>query len=415
MTNLEKAKKEYFEGRFDTAYKLYSVIYAADPGNMSAMEGLGTIELYKNNPNETIKYIGRALGRVSAVNIIKNITLNAKMAMAYYRLDDMAEAAAHFQKASKVFGISVIKELSALSEHCAMFAESRVYEIFGGEVSEIELTESDPLPMLKVSVNGSEDVNFIIDTGGMEIILDEAYATSVNAVLCKKWLKGGYAGNKKAVTRLGKIDSLRMGGLEIRNLPVHTLPLDDLSQAFNGVKISGIIGTRFLMRFLSTIDYRNKKLILGRRGSGKPGIPTDAAVIPFWLVDSHYIVAEGTVNNSEPMLMFIDTGLAGAGFTAKEDFLKKIGIEVNWAEAYSGSGGGGGIKELDIKIDSLTLGYGDNKVIRRGIAGKAIKGGVPVLGAALGFKLDGLVSHTFFNSGFLTLDFQNMQLVMSRE
>jgi predicted aspartyl protease len=336
------------------------------------------------------------------------------MAWAYHRLDNMAQAAKYFEKASKVLGIKLISKLRALSEHCAMFAGSKIYEIHGKETNEIELITSDPLPVLKVSVNGSEDVNFLIDTGGMEVILDETFAKNINAVVCKKWLKGGYAGNKKGITGLGKIDSLQMNDLEIKNLPVHILSLGDLTKDVSGIKISGIIGIRFLMHFLSTIDFKNKKLILRQRGKGQHEILDDAAVIPFWLVNNHYIVAEGTVNNSENMLMFIDTGLENAGFTANEKFLKQMGIAFKWSDANTGIGGGGKCKEADITTDSLTLGEGDNQIIRKGVAGKAIKGGVPILGTSLGFKLNGLVSHTFFSNSFLTLDFEKMQLVTSK-
>jgi hypothetical protein len=134
--------------------------------------------------------------------------------------------------------------------------------------------------------------------------------------------------------------------------------------------------------------------------------------IRFWFVQTHYIVAWGTVNNLDPKLFFVDTGLAGAGFTAPVSVLEEAGVSVDWTEAQDAIGGGGVFQEVDIVIDRLTLGTGENEVVESHVSGKASEHPPSVLGDTLGFHLGGLISHHFFRDHALTFDFTRMRLVM---
>jgi hypothetical protein len=135
-------------------------------------------------------------------------------------------------------------------------------------------------------------------------------------------------------------------------------------------------------------------------------------VIPFWLIETHYMVAWGTINNLEPMLFFVDTGLAGAGFTAPEPLLQEAEISVDWTKAEESVGGGGVFKEVDIVIDRLTLGSDENEIVEYHVPGKAAETPPSILGDTLGFKIDGLISHQFFREHALTMDFTGMRLIL---
>jgi len=124
-------------------------------------------------------------------------------------------------------------------------------------------------------------------------------------------------------------------------------------------------------------------------------------------------VTWGTVNNLEPMLFFVDTGLAGKGFTAPESILNKAGILVDWTKAVEEVGGGTeNHRSVDIQIRRLTLGTGPNEVVLYDVPGSAMEGSIGTLQGALGFQIDGLISHAFFCPYALTLDFTGMQLIL---
>jgi hypothetical protein len=211
---------------------------------------------------------------------------------------------------------------------------------------------------------------------------------------------------------VGKVDTMQIGNLEIRNVPVHLLDTKVFEPVFDGLTVKGVIGTRFLMHFLTTIDYPNACLIL--RPKTAQMIVQGARLIPFWLIQTHYMVACGTVNGKGPMLFFVDTGLAGSGFTATDSTLRDAGIAVDWSKAEKSVGGFGESEAVNFSVDELTLGTGDNQVVRHNIPGVALKKPLEVLGNRLGFWIGGAISHQFFRDFALTLDFVEMRLILQR-
>jgi hypothetical protein len=189
-----------------------------------------------------------------------------------------------------------------------------------------------------------------------------------------------------------------------------------MSPIFDGLPIEGIIGTRLLMHFLATIDYEGGALVLRRptganlRGFEARAREDNARVIPFWLIDMHVILARGTVNCREPTLLFVDTGLAGSGFTAAEADLKAYGIVPDWTKTVESVGGGGTCRSTEIVVDRLTLGSGAFEIVERDVRGAAIERSVPYLRNQLGFRVGGLISHSFFRNSTLTVDFSGMRL-----
>jgi hypothetical protein len=344
--------------------------------------------------------------------------LKYRLSQAYYRRDRFTDAATIIREAAGPISIGPFKDLDALGRQMELFAGQTPYEIEGPEQSRIEFVITDPLPVVALSVNNRPPMNFIIDTGGADIILDDDLGRDVGAEIGGT-ITGTYAGGKTAETGLGRVDSITIGDFLVRNVPVHILDTDPWSSEFNGMKIQGVVGTRFLMHFLSTIDYPGEALILRRTSpanlqnlnrqiSGK-----DVKVIPFWLIDTHYIVAWGTVNSLEPMLFFVDTGLGGKGFTAPESVLQKAGVDVDWSKAGEFTGGGTEkTSSVDIVLRRLTLGAGIHEMVEIDMPGVAIHGSTPVLDGSLGFQVGGLISHKFFQKQSLTLDFTGMRLIV---
>jgi hypothetical protein len=414
------AEAVYREGKFSEAEAAYLKAKELAPENALILERLGEIALWNNRADEAERYLGEALRNKPWYENFWPLSsqLKYRLAMTEYRRDRFAQAAQYFREAAGPIAFGPLQELKALGQHTALFANETPYSIEGPAQSRVNFIVTDPLPVVQVSVNGSEPLYFFIDTGGAEVILDKALAERLGAKMAGAFTSP-YAGQKEAETGLGRIDSLELGDYTIRNVPIHTLDITDpVSPAFNGLKITGAIGTRLLMHFLSTLDYANGALILRRVSpenlqSLETQIAADGTkVIPFWLIDMHYILAQGTVNNQGPMLFFMDTGLAGKGFTAPEPVLQAAGIQVDWTKAVEGPNIGGKIKVTDFVVDRLTLGTGTNEIIEKDVPGRAIENSAPILGDQLGFRVGGLISHQFFRPYALTLDFTGMRLIV---
>lgn len=415
---LKAAEAIYHGGKFAEAYTAYSTITQFDPTNALALERLGSIALWNNHPHEAIRYLTEALARASGLQKLWPFStqLKVRLAMAYYRADRFVEAARCFKEAAGPIARGPFRQLQALGNWLAFFDTGELYAIEGPDETRMEFVMTDPLPVVHVSIGSRDSLHFLIDTGGSEIILDAQLAKAVGVQLATTMM-GEFAGSKQATMGLGSLDSIGLGEFSVKNVPVHTLDLSTLAPLFGGLDIAGIIGTRLLMHFLSTIDYRDGALILRRatpenlKRAVAPAEADQARYIPFWLIDTHYILAWGTVNRLGPMLFWVDTGLADKGFIPSAAVLREAGIVVDWSKAHEGVGGGGKVKEASIVLEQLTLGEGPNEIVEHNVPGVVMEQ-QPVLGDQFGFEISGIISHQFFRNYSLTFDFQHMRMIL---
>ena len=415
----QQADIHYRAGRFEQAEAAYRQAATLAPESSQLAAQLGAIALLRNRSAEAVALLEQAIELAPWYSRFwpMNAPVKARLAMAHYRQDQFAEASRLFHEAAGPLPLGPFRELDALAQQTALFVGRVPYALAGPNQDRIPFLATDPLPVLPVSINGYKPVSFILDTGGAEIILDDGYAKDVGAEMAGAF-SGAYAGGRQAETGLGRVESVSLGEFTLREVPIHVLDVDSISSLYEGLEIKGVIGTRLLLHFLSTIDYPGGALILQRSTlenqealDRRPAV-SGAVQIPFWLAEMHMMLAWGQLNDANPALFFVDTGLAGKAFTALETDLKAAGITPDWSTAGLGGGGGGTVREVDFVIDRLSLGTGAHQVARTNLPGSAIEGSTPPLGDVLGFHVGGLISHAFYRDSAVTFDFAHMRLIV---
>ena len=103
------------------------------------------------------------------------------------------------------------------------------------------------------------------------------------------------------------------------------------------------------------------------------------------------------------MLFHVDTGMAGGGFLCGQHTLEQAGIAVDEGRTEEGVGGGGAVRVVPFEVERITLGTVERGPIQ-GMRDSAFPQDLS------GLALAGLVSHDFFRPGFLTMDFERMEL-----
>jgi len=398
--DLESADSLFEAGKFAKAEAVYSEVMAADPKSFDAAFRLGNIALLANRLDVAEKFLKKAIELKPDEAAAKSL-----LAEAFYRRDNFQQAAPLLRDIGK----------EVMAKKLESFRDLKPYQIEAKtEVTHLRFVMTDPLPVVKVRVNDSEEVNFFIDTGGSELIIDSGFAQEVEALNFGSQT-GTFAGGKKAPFQHGRIDSLTLGDFVVKNMPVHFLNVCQFSKPiFGGTQVDGIIGTVLLYHFLSTLDYPGGELILRRKTEEnlkqfeQEAKAKKHIVVPFWMAGDHFMVAWGKVNNSQPLLLFVDTGLAGGGFTCPESTVKKASIKLLEEKAGEGIGGGGKVKVIPFMVDELSLGDAKEHNIR-GLFTKAFP-----IEKAFGFRIGGLISHSFFKPYALTLDFMNMKYYLKK-
>jgi hypothetical protein len=390
------------EGKFAEAAKAYAHIAAGDPAYFSSQLQLGRIALLANHLDQAQAHLNKALALQPG-----NTDAKIMLAEVSYRQDHFAEAAKAMtglgpDDGQKLANVSTLNRAKLES-----FQGRTPYEIQGpGTTTKLKFVRRDPLPLVKVRINGGKEVVFFIDTGGAELALDSDFAKELG-VPQFGGVQGTFSGGQHASVQNGRIDSVAVGDWVVKNVPVQILALRQLSKPLGVDQIDGCVGTIFLAHFLSTIDFRNGELVLRRRTPGQ-GTSVKGVEVPFWLAGDHFIVGWGKVNTLPSALLFVDTGVAGAGAKIAPSVFKQAGIKLDEKQASAGQGGGGSFTTVPYVIDELSLGS-----IRETKVSGVHDGAFP-WEHSLGFFIAGAVGHDFFVPYSVTFDFSRMRMILSQ-
>ena len=123
--------------------------------------------------------------------------------------------------------------------------------------------KSDPLPLVSVRVNGGDEITFFIDTGGSEVALDTDFAKELGLPQFGE-VQGTFSGGEHADVQSGGSNSLTVGDWTIKNLPIVTLALRQLSEGFGVKRIDG------MHRDHSDVPFPRDPRLSARRAGAAP-------------------------------------------------------------------------------------------------------------------------------------------------
>jgi hypothetical protein len=406
QSEIQSADRLFQAGKFADAGKLYSKIVTQNPNDHSATLQLGRIALLSNELEDAQKWLEKA------VTLQPNDTdAKVMLAEAFYRRDDFQNAAAALNGVDVSSNKLIREQYPTLNvAKLESFKGQTPYELQGkGTSTRLKFVRIDPLPVVNVRVNGGDEVTFFIDTGGSEVALDTEFAKELG-VRQFAAVQGTFSGGQHAEVQLGRIESLTVGDWTVKNLPTAMLPLRQLSEGLGVKQINGIIGTTLFYHFLATMDYPHGELVLRRKDAKsleefKKSLGKRVAV-PIWMASDHFMVGWGRVETLPPSLLFVDTGLVGAGTKLAESVIKEAGIKLEEDKATEGAGGGGTLKIVPYTVHQLS--FGDVKEEK--VPG--LYDGPFPWENMFGFHLAGMVGHDFFKRCAVTFDFQNMQIFL---
>ena len=398
--DLQRADALFDKGDFAEAEKIYRDAVNDDPQNYAATLKLGNIALLGNRYREAEDFLKKAMALNPAEAAPK-----AFLAEIYYRQDRFAEAAPLFRAAGKD---EKAQWLESFKNRIANQIEPGVNE------TSVKFEAVDPLPIIKMKINGRE-AEFLIDTGGAELGLDSEWAKELGVEKAGK-ITVNFAGGVKGEINLGLANEAEIGGFKIKNVPV-TLDSMDMTARMFKRPIKGVVGTVFLYHFLSTLDYPAGKLVLRKRTAENSALLAKdhqrggAYEMPFWLAGQHVIVAKGSVNDSPEYLFFLDTGMGGGGLAVSPEFAAEAKIPIPKDEGRGIGGSGRAVPFKPIVGDEVRLGQASERNIRGACGGLHTN---DEYRSKMGFRIVGIISHEFFKPYRLTFDFEAMKAYLAK-
>lgn len=254
------------------------------------------------------------------------------------------------------------------------------------------------LPLLKLEINGYP-LEFILDTGGNMLYVDEAVAEKIGIRnVAKRKARYAYTKGEYVDEPLGAADTVKMGNVTLKNVPVTVAKWKVM-----GLTSDGVVTTQILKQFLSTVDYENRRLTFRERSESGRRQFLDSFKgeklhqVPFFMTDTHMMFTKGTINSHSGLNVLMDSGLAASTpLVLLNETVEFLGISKNPIE---------GTKFYWSPIESHGI-------------GALTQGRTQALGDIMveenaywifGFLFDALISHQYLRHlGSWTIDFDNM-------
>jgi outer membrane lipoprotein-sorting protein len=256
---------------------------------------------------------------------------------------------------------------------------------------------------VKVKINDSAFLYFILDTGAGASCIDRDRAKQMGLVPVGKFEARGVGGSDSA--SILKLDKLSLDELDIFNQTVVAISFKELNK-YEGREIDGIFGYDFISRFVVEIDYQNNLLKLydpefyQYKGEGQTfNIALDGNVPG----------VKGLVDGKIEGYFHIDTG-SRSGLDLHAPFVDKYGFMKQYPkhlDTFSGVGVGGKSKGVVSRIKSFQL---RNFVIPEPITGFSLA----EEGAFASIKTDGNIGGGILKRFKAIFDYSKSQMILEK-
>jgi predicted aspartyl protease len=378
-------------GRFEEAEAAYEAAFVADPGQARARHGRARSLAARNRLDDALAEVGEAL-RLSP----REPEFHHTRATVYERMRRYDDAAAALRSY-----LDLLPNKDRSDKAGWIRAEIRFLESFRGRTP----LEMDPPPpggvwtmpiritgdkvTVRGKVNGGAQ-DFVLDTGAERTVIsmDVARRRGVNPVATMQSAGVGAIGLRGL--QAGRIDTLQIGDLKIRNVPclIKNPPLSGLPtrepESFSPLALG------LSMR----VDYERRVLTLGR---SLPSVD-DAHQLPLRMY--RLALVHGTVNGSLPASFVVDTG--GELISISDTTAGRIQPEIPFRRIPLRVYGTSGWDKDAFLMPGVDLEF--NRIRFNRIPVVVLNLRAP--SALLGLQLGGIVGHRFLSKYLVTIDLE---------
>ncbi|HEY9199359.1 MAG TPA: retropepsin-like aspartic protease [Gammaproteobacteria bacterium] len=383
LERLKCAETEFMAGRFTRAGELFTELAETESQDIRIRLRRGQLALFENRLDDAIEAL-----RPCAECAVPAAQL---LAETYYRARRFPEAAQWYAR----FGQYDI------AAHLLAFGQREPCHVRSGPVDTVvEFLTREPLPLVRVQINGLEEALFVFDTGTWDTVVDAGLARRIGLPRGRQD-QVGCADGRNAHIEYSRLDCLGIGAQEIADVPVQVMDLDHaLAGFFEPHGIDGVLGLNVLSRFGVTLDMPAGQLRLTRNS-----LQTNNATTPCWLGSGRQLLVWGEINR-RPNLWFLDTGMTGFDCLLPASTAMEAALDPDPAQTATGYGGAGQLTLATAGIATLQV---DD--VRKTPASGVITPEFP-LERRYGFRIGGLLAFEFFKHTVLSIDFAAMRLAV---
>ncbi len=392
-------------GNFTEARVLLNNALAIDDDEALAWAGLGMLNFYENNIDESI------------YNLREAVFQDAKEADFAYALGQVTARAERYKEAAEAYqrylriAPDKDKERTERIKGLIKFLRflgrrSSLYDLGGAKRTTVPVRLVNNRPVIQIRLKeNDEPLNFVLDTGsGISVISNE----TARRLRIKPVTKGGVAralgGSGKFQIVYGFIKSVFIGDVNVRNVPVYIREFHNTNE-----NIDGYIGLSLISKYITTIDYGELTFSLTRKDTVEELFAgEDAMTVPLRLTSSGFLSGQVKLHGIEfPLNFIVDTGASVsvisedlAGSEELSGFIQDERLRVI---------GAAGITEdvPSFLLPSITFGRFSRNDL------KAIALDLDLINETSGFEQAGILGGNFLRNYRLTFDFKQSKVTFT--
>jgi predicted aspartyl protease/Tfp pilus assembly protein PilF len=308
-------------GDFRLSIEEFRTALVLDENEAMAIAGLAMVDYYENRTTRCIAGLRRAAEIDSnEPDYVFNLGQAAARSERYREAADAYERFLVIAPRTDAERRARIRGLIDFLRYLGQ--QNSLYDLDGADRTVVEFEAPDYRPIVKLRINGSKEyMRFVLDTGSGMSVLSENTARKLGI---KSVARGGLAravgGGGRFEIVYGYINSIDIGEVQLRNIPVYIRHFFDEHNA-----VDGYLGIAALGRLLTTIDYGSRRMTLVRQrspdadarsttGQGKPVNAEAVEVepgtnVPVRTTSSGFLSGEVFIDGiTKPLNFIIDTG-----------------------------------------------------------------------------------------------------------
>lgn len=224
----------------------------------------------------------------------------------------------------------------------------------------IDFKKASNLIIIPVTINESDTLNFILDTGvRYPIITELPFVNKLNLNYLMPVQIQGLGDGYDLTAYRSNNNTIKLGGLTAWNQEVQMI-IDENFQISHmlGLPVHGLIGFNLFKDYIVRIDYTNDKLTLYRPEHYRYRDRNKDIILPLHFDGNKPFVRTSIVTEDlteVPVKLLVDTGASDALWLSEKSD-ERIGVPNNHIEAFLGRGLNGDLYGIKGRIDGLWVG-----------------------------------------------------------
>jgi tetratricopeptide (TPR) repeat protein len=258
------------------------------------------------------------------------------------------------------------------------------------------------LMIIEAYINDSGPYRFLVDTGATSTVISNELIEKLKIPVITSALIKCVGGTGKTATHLCKAAKLRIGPVEISNLPVSSFD----NKIFQGL-IDGVLSPSDLADFLITLDYPGQRILLEPRvpekgNKSQPVHPKDVTEVEFRIF-GNLVLLPISINGQANRNFLFDTGAVMSTLSKRQASFLGVREDTPNAKVDIEFAGACGIAHSVLGVDKVLLSLGKIKKDYEKIL--AIHLGE--ISKEVGSEVSGILGGDFYSTRVVKIDYHS--------